>query len=133
LGPGLSRADFTENFDGVTPPNLPAGWTAVNALGSDPLWVTTTTSSDSAPNNAFVGDMGDVNSDKRLESPPIPIASTSAVLTFRNNYNLVGLVGGGDAGVLEISIAGGAFQDILAAGGSFVGGGYVLEPVSKLS
>jgi hypothetical protein len=126
LGPAAARADFTENFDGVTPPNLPASWTAANATGSAPLWVTTTTSSDSAPNNVFVGDMGDVNSDKRLDSPPISIASTTAVLTFRNNYVLVGLAGGGDAGVLEISINGGAFQDILAAGGSFVGGGYNL-------
>ncbi|MBL0129938.1 MAG: hypothetical protein IPP43_01460 [Chitinophagaceae bacterium] len=29
-----------------------------------------------------------------------------------------------DGGVLEISINGGAYQDILAAGGSFVAGGY---------
>jgi len=124
LRPVAARGDFKENFDSVTPPNLPSGWTAANASGSAPLWLTTTTGSDSGPNNAFLGDLGDVNSDKRLDTPPILIASTSAVLTFRNNYSLPGGAGGGDAAVLEISIGGGAFQDILAAGGSFVGGGY---------
>jgi hypothetical protein len=31
-----------------------------------------------------------------------------------------------DGGILEISIAGGAFQDIIVAGGAFVSGGYNL-------
>lgn len=76
--------------------------------------------SDSAPNNAFVNDASMV-SEQRLDTPPIPIATPTAVLTFRNNYNLDS---GRHGGVLEISIDGGAFQDILTAGGSFVGGGY---------
>jgi hypothetical protein len=42
-------------------------------------------------------------------------------LTFRNNYDLQS---GFDGGVLEISINGGAFTDIVTAGGNFVGGGY---------
>jgi hypothetical protein len=123
----VARADFTENFDGVTAPALPAGWTATNATGPAPLWVTTTTLSDSGPNNAFIDDPDAVVSDKRLDTPPIPIATTTAVLTFRNNYSLNGSgssTEGFDGGVLEISIDGGAFQDILTAGGSFVGGGY---------
>jgi hypothetical protein len=61
-------------------------------------------------------------SDKRLDSPPILIPSANAQLTFRNNYNLEEIF---DGGVLEISIGGGAFTDILAAGGSFVTGGYI--------
>jgi hypothetical protein len=43
-------------------------------------------------------------------------------VSFRNNYNLEGTF---DGGVLEISINGGAFADIVTAGGSFVTGGYV--------
>jgi hypothetical protein len=42
-------------------------------------------------------------------------------LTFRNNYNLETTY---DGGVLEIKIGGGAWTDILTAGGSFVSGGY---------
>src|SRR4029434_1844913 len=45
----------------------------------------------------------------------------NAQLTVRNSYTLEQLF---DGGVLEISIGGGAFTDILAAGGSFVTGGY---------
>ena len=64
-------------------------------------------------------------SDKRLDSPSIPITSSAAQLTFRNNYNLEASPPSFfDGGVLEISIGGGAFTDIIAAGGSFVAGGY---------
>ena len=56
----------------------------------------------------------------------IAITSSSAQLTFRNNFNLE--AGGGgtgfDGGVLEIAIGAGAFTDIIVAGGSFVSGGY---------
>jgi hypothetical protein len=117
---------FSENFDGVTPPALPAGWTATNVIDPDGiLWVTSNDgdpfpSADSLPNAAFVNDP-DAISDKRLDSPSIPIQSDSAQLTFRQNLDLES---GFDGGVLEISIGGGAFQDILDAGGSFVVGGY---------
>ena len=49
------------------------------------------------------------------------ITSASAQVSFRNNFNLESTF---DGGVLEISINGGAFSDIVAAGGSFVSGGY---------
>ncbi len=117
---------FSENFDGVTPPALPAGWTATNAIDPDGiLWVTSNDgdpfpSFDSPPNAAFVNDP-DAISDKRLESPSIAIQSDTAQLTFRHNFDLES---GFDGGVLEISIGGGPFQDILAAGGSFVLNGY---------
>src|SRR6266550_4208967 len=116
---------FSENFDGVTAPALPAGWTATNAVGPAPLWVTSnsgvpTPPADSAPNAAFVDDPA-VVSDKRLESPSIAIQTSSDKLTFRQNRNLENTF---DGGVLELSIDGGAFQDILAAGGSFAAGGY---------
>jgi hypothetical protein len=117
---------FSEDFDGVTPPALPPGWTATNAIDPDGiLWVTSNDgdpfpSADSLPNAAFVNDP-DAISDKRLDSPSIPIQSDSAQLIFRHNFDLES---GFDGGLLEISIGGGAFQDILDAGGSFVLNGY---------
>jgi len=117
---------FTENLDGVTPPALPAGWTATNVIDPDGiLWVTSNDGdpfppADSLPNAAFVNDP-DAISDKRLDSPSIPIQSDSAQLTFRQNLDLES---GFDGGVLEIRIGGGVFQDILDTGGSFVVGGY---------
>jgi Galactose oxidase, central domain/Kelch motif len=117
---------FTENLDGVTPPALPAGWTATNVIDPDGiLWVTSNDgdpfpSADSLPNAAFVNDP-DAISDKHLESPSIPIQSDTAQLIFRQNLDLES---GFDGGVLEISIGGGAFQDILDAGGTFLVDGY---------
>ena len=106
-----------EGFDGVTAPALPAGWTT---SGSGAPWVTDGTSSDSAPNSAFTPDE-EFETDKRLDSPPIPIVSAGATLTFRNRFDLENTY---DGGVLEIQIGAGAFTDILAAGGSFITGGY---------
>ena len=47
-------------------------------------------------------------------------------MTFRHNYDLeqANAITAFDCGVLEISINGGAFTDIITAGGSFVTGGY---------
>ena len=120
---------FSENFDGVTAPALPAGWVAANAIGFSPFWVTSTATPDSGPNAAFIDDAPST-SDKRLDTPSLFVMSSSAQLTFRNNF-LTEMSGGifWDGGVLEVSspnINGGAFTDITspAVGGSFAAGGY---------
>ncbi len=129
-GGPTSCTSFAENFDGVTAPALPAGWVATNAVGPAPLWVTATTTPDTAPNYAAVDDPA-VTSDKSLDTPGIPITSASAQLRFRNFYSFEGNgVNYYDGAVLEVSspnINGGAFTDITnaAVGGSFVSGGYV--------
>jgi len=122
-----------ENFDSVTPPALPPDWVATNAQGPPPLWVTSNSgvpipSAETPPNAAFIDDPA-VVSDKRLDSLPLFLFPTSFSLTFRHNFNLEASSEdpnlGFDGGVLEISTDGGnTFQDILAAGGSFVMGGY---------
>jgi subtilisin family serine protease len=122
-----------ENFDSVTPPALPPDWVATNAEGPPPLWVTSNSgvpipSADTPPNAAFIDDPA-VVSDKRLDSLPLFLFPTFFSLTFRHNFNLEASSEdpnlGFDGGVLEISTDGGnTFQDILAAGGSFVVGGY---------
>ncbi len=126
---GAPNVAFAENFDGVAAPALPANWSASNASGTG-LWVTSATTPDSSPNDAFVDDPATV-SDKRLDSASFVVPSTTARLTFRHNYNLQ--ASGGfffDGGVLEVSspnINGGTFTDVTnaAVGGSFVSGGYV--------
>jgi subtilisin-like proprotein convertase family protein len=117
-----SSAQCLQNFDAVVAPALPAGWVAttnVSGVGTT-AWVTTSGTSFNAPNSAFTNNPGDI-SDEWLDSEPFSIISASAVLSFRRSNNLEN---GFDGMVLEISIGGGAFQDILAAGGSFVNGGY---------
>jgi len=115
---------FAEDFDSVTVPALPDGWTATNAVGAGVLWVTSDSggpapSADTPPNAAFVDDPGSTM-DKRLESPSI-LVPAGAILRFQHNRSFENLW---DGGVLEISIEGGAFEDIITAGGTFVTGGY---------
>lgn len=117
---GALNVALAQNFDSVAAPALPVGWQAINTTGPAPLWVTSTTTPDTAPNAAFIDDPS-VVSDKRLESVTFAINTTVAQLSFRNFFNLES---GFDGGVLEVKIGGGAFQDIEAAGGSFVTGGY---------
>lgn len=138
LGGLVTSPVFSENFDSVTPPALPAGWTTV-VTGTPPAtptptpappapWRTINTPAsfvDTPPNSAATTDNRFVATSS-LISPTIAIpassgANSGAQLTFKNFFNLEP---GFDGGVLEISISGGAFQDVIAAGGSFVTGGY---------
>ncbi|MFZ1218470.1 MAG: M36 family metallopeptidase, partial [Chthoniobacterales bacterium] len=122
---GQPAFSLTQPFDGVTAPALPAGWTTAHT-GALADWVTSATNPSSPPNDAFSNEVPSAASSE-LVTPDIPISSANAQLTFRNLYNLqTGPVTAFDGMVLEISIpsvAGGAFQDILAAGGSFPDGG----------
>ena len=125
---------FTEGFDGVTAPALPAGWVATNDQGPDPLWATDAGKWDTALNSAHVDDP-DVVSDKRLDSPPIHIYTNEAELRFQQvtEFCIGDMKSFYDGGVLEISIDGGPFQDVQDAGGTanydgpIVGAGNPLE------
>ncbi len=127
LGPlVVSPTTFTQNFDGVVAPAFPAGWTTAQS-GAAPLWATTTSFSDTAPNSAATTGVP-TPGDNSLTSPIIAIPTApgfgtnpTVQLSFRINHNTEG---GFDGGVLEISINGGAFADIVTAGGSFFSGGY---------
>ena len=115
----LSCTPF-ESFDSVTAPTLPAGWTSSATGVAAVNWATSTTTSDSGANNAFVTDPGGI-SDSLLTSPALTITTLNRTIQFRNNY---GLENGFDGGVMEISVNGGAFTDVITAGGSFTSGGY---------
>jgi hypothetical protein len=134
---GVLNTALTQNFDGVTAPALPAGWTtsftngAANctptgtcALGGN--WVTATTNTPPSAANAAFHNNPTCVTDGFLVSPPINITTATAQLTFRNAFNLESTF---DGAVLEVSspnINAGAFTDITnaAVGGSFVSGGY---------
>jgi hypothetical protein len=122
----LGRAGvFSENFDSVTAPALPAGWTT-SASGVQTPWVTTALTNFSAPNAAFSIDATNVGINE-LDTPAIVLPAVPGQLTFHHDYNLeasTSTSAGYDGGVLEIKIGAGSYADILAAGGSFVSGGY---------
>lgn len=113
---GLPRLPLAENFDGVAVPALPAGWSC-SPPGS---WTTTTAERDSLSNSAFTADPASV-SDRQLFAPSFTVQTATAQAQFQHHYSTES---GYDGCVLEIAIAGGAFVDILSAGGSFLAGGY---------
>ncbi len=120
LGAPQSVLTAGENFDAVTAPALPPGWTSTIVSGSYVNWATSTTTPDTAPNMIFATPRG-TEGEVRLDSPAFTIPSSLSQVRFRHRYNTEG---GYDGGVLEISIAGGAYTDIITAGGSFVSGAY---------
>ena len=115
-----SPEGLVENFDGTTVPNLPAGWTTTQDVGTRVTWATTAADPDTAPNSIFANDPDTANLSS-LVSPSVAITSASAQLSFRNRFDTEASF---DGMVLDMSTDGGAFQDILAAGGLFVSGGY---------
>jgi hypothetical protein len=126
---GSTSTIFSENFDLLAAPALPPGWTtSQGTVSAFPLWVSSNTgdplpSASSTPNAIFSTDPNNII-DNRIETPGIIINKSGTKLSFKHNFNLED---GWDGGVLEISIPtvlSGAFQDILAAGGSFSAGGY---------
>jgi hypothetical protein len=121
---------LVEDFDTVTPPALPAGWTSsftpgpanctpggTCALGT--AWTTSATNPSSPPNCAFHNDPGCVT-DSNLDTPSFTFPPGSNLI-FRHSFDLES---GLDGAVLEVSINGGPFTDFVAAGGSFMSGGY---------
>ena len=107
----------SQNFSGVTAPALPTGWTST-ATGAEVAWVTSTADKYSAPNDAFAPDSTAVGNSE-LVTPTINIPSGIHQLRFKNLYNMEN---GFDGMVLEISVNGGTFGDIITAGGAFVSG-----------
>ena len=121
---------LTQNFDTVTAPALPAGWTTTSS-GLLPNWRTTNTLSDTAPNAAFSPDISGTQGHvglNELVSPQVALPLAPMQLTFKHRYDLESSpftnTVGYDGGVLEIKIGTNDFVDITNAGGTFVSGGY---------
>jgi hypothetical protein len=80
---------LSENFDGVTAPSLPGGWSTTTFGGVANPWRTSTTYAASSPNAAYCADIVST-SGNRLQSPQIVIpAGTDLVdVTFDITHNL---------------------------------------------
>ncbi len=118
LGQNVVR--FSENFDMVQTPQIPALWTAATT-GTGVNFVTTTDNPDSLPNAAFAPALSTTGS-SALVSPPLLISGVLSILNFRNRYSIENTW---DGAVLEIKIGNEDFTDILVAGGVFLSGGYI--------
>jgi subtilisin-like proprotein convertase family protein/(2Fe-2S) ferredoxin len=110
---------YSENFDGVAAPQLPAGWTT-SSSGAGVNFATVTDFRNTAPNAIFAPNAA-TTALSEITSPPILVTGARTVLNFRHKYSVENTW---DGAVLEIKIGAGQFQDILAAGGAFLAGGY---------
>jgi VCBS repeat-containing protein len=122
---GAYSVVLTQNFDSVTAPALPVGWTT-SSSGVEVNWRTTNSLADTPPNAAFSPDVGNIGINE-LVSPQVTLALAPMQLIFRHRYDLETSVTntiGYDGGVLEIKIGTNDFVDITNAGGTFVTGGY---------
>jgi uncharacterized repeat protein (TIGR01451 family) len=115
---GRTISSLNESFDTVALGTLPSGWTVTTTAGT--AWTVVGTTSDTPPGAAYCPDPS-FTSDNRLTSPLALITSPTAQLVFRHSYSTES---GYDSAFLEISINGGAFANIVSAGGSFAQGGY---------
>ena len=134
---GTLRQPLKEDFEQVTLPALPSGWTSTAGLLTPP-----STTSNIPPNVVVEGDPDELDapqglrgpvsisaffpdptnvSDASLYSPPIPIWTDQAQLSFRHSFDLPPSF---DGAVLEIAIGAQGFTDIIQAGGSFSLNGY---------
>jgi hypothetical protein len=120
LGNILTNTVWSQNFDGVVAPALPPGWNAVIAAGPVSPWMTNNFTPDSSPNSVSAS-TPDQMSDNQLVSPVVNIPAGNAAITFSHRWDLEEEY---DGGILELSVNGGPFTEIIAAGGTFVTGGY---------
>ena len=114
-GDPLTAYISTSNFDDVTPPALPPGFSStVIGQQGDAAWVTSSVAPYSPPNDVFAPDPDHVTDNRLMLGPE---GSGSLIkyssLRFKHFWDLEN---GYDGGVLEISIDGAAYVDIQAAG-----------------
>jgi hypothetical protein len=123
-----------QNFDTTATPSLPGGWTSNVDKGAPTTRAFITRAvgySDSGTSTAFVDDTNDY-ADVSLYSAVLGVVDTGVTpsISFRHSYVLwapdagPNYNGAYDGGVLEVSVNGGDFTDITAAGGAITSGGY---------
>ena len=125
LNTGKPRIALAENFDGLPAPRLPRDWTTSRIDGQS-VWKTSRKRSQSPPNSAFSPDPNQKGVNE-LVSPVFSVSTADAEISFRNWYDLETTFLRNrlyDGSVLEIKIGAADWQDIEAAGGAFLQGGY---------
>jgi hypothetical protein len=130
LQTGVPKIAVQQNFDRTMQGGLPPRWWRSSSTTSSIIvprdWKVSATRSQSGPKSVFSPDPNQVGINE-LVTPVFLIALPNGRLTFRNWYEFETTFLRNrlyDGSVLEIKIGDGAWQDILAAGGSFEAGGY---------
>ena len=113
LGQSSVSTVCSQNFDGVTGPALPAGWTT-STSGAQSAWVTSTSARDTKTNSAFSPDPASVGVNE-LDSPTITLPVGSAQFSLAWDPAVLRYVGSGSYGLTGLSA--GSFGTTLAESG----------------
>ena len=82
--PTVTSYPYEQNFDDLTPPALPLGWTTINANGDTYAWETYAGNADSAPNSVRIRYNTTMAMNDWLLMPPFAMAAdTNYKLTFK--------------------------------------------------
>lgn len=123
---GTVTSLFKERFDLTGGLSLPVGWTTSNT-GAGSAWNLSTQELDTPAYSIFAADVEYLGT-STLTAPAATLGPLGGTLRFRHNFDteasLFNPMVGFDGGVLEMSIAGEAWEDILAAGATFTQGAY---------
>lgn len=125
LQSGRPKVAFEERFDRSLLAQLPQRWTR-SIDGGSLNWDISLNRSTSGTKSLFTPDPNQMGMNQ-VVTPTFFISTPNGQLSFQHFYDLETTFLENrryDGSVLEISIDGGPWQDILAAGGSFVTGGY---------
>ncbi|MBK9099322.1 MAG: choice-of-anchor D domain-containing protein [bacterium] len=79
----ITTLPYTQNFDGVTAPALPLGWTVENTNADAVLWVNSTSAPRSTPNSMRISYNASLAMDDWFFSPPIQLTGG---VTYRVNF-----------------------------------------------
>ena len=120
---------LAENFDFLVVPALPVGWTATNASGSAPLWVTQSGANCFGGSGGclFIDDPASI-SDKQITTPTMVAGGSIITFSFQNRYQLESTF---DGGVFEVSINAGAYVDVSTMPGFAATSGWYTGPISS--
>lgn len=119
VGAPTVTPELAQDFNGTVAGTLPTGWTQTGTV-SGSTWSANATVIDSG-NCAFAKNLASA-SDSSIVSPAFALNGNPIQrVSFKQRYTTESYY---DGGVLEISVNGGAFTDLVTAGGSWVQGGY---------
>jgi len=125
LRAGVVRTALGQNFDRVSGPGLPQRWSS-SASGAQSSWKVSRARSFSGAKALFSPDPNQIGLNE-LTSPVFQINTAGAEVSFQNWYELETTFLRNrlyDGSVMEIKIGDADWQDIIAAGGLFLSGGY---------
>ncbi len=92
--PTVTTFPYLQNFDSVTIPAIPVGWSKMIVSSSTAAITTSTSTPNSAPNNVLISNSGDANANVVLVSPPTPnVGLTRIRFWAKGAANYVLLVG----------------------------------------